>query len=160
MENEGRSFYSDNGKSENNINDNVIGIMISLICIVMATVFLAVGISEVVKASRYESVQATITEIEAIKKGNDTSNSVYVSYVVNGKDYNVRLNYWDATMYVGKQVQIKYNPDYPAEAVSGEISNYVLWIGLAALFEIVGVFLLIYSVINIRREKQLKEFSR
>lgn len=160
MENEGRSFYSDNGKSENNINDNVIGIMISLICIVMATVFLAVGISEVVKASRYESVQATITEIETIKKGNDTSNSVYVSYVVNGKDYNVRLNYWDATMYVGKQVQIKYNLDYPAEAVSGEISNYVLWIGLAALFEIVGVFLLIYSVINIRREKQLKEFSR
>ena len=92
--------------------------------LVAAAAFVAIR-SSVYRKNGIETV-ATITRIEhETDSDGDDNASVYVSYTVNGENYEGKLDYYSSFMRVGNTVKIFYMPDDPQDMISAG-SNVVL----------------------------------
>lgn len=75
---------------------------------------------------------STTAKIESIEKQtkrrnskNHTSYVATVSYLVNGKVYQEKLNAYSSSMQVGDSLELKYNPQRVTEIRSVEIENTI-----------------------------------
>ena len=85
--------------------------------LVAAAAFVAIR-SSVYRKNGIETV-ATITRIEhETDSDGDDNASVYVSYTVNGENYEGKLDYYSSFMRVGNTVKIFYMPDDPQDMIS------------------------------------------
>lgn len=94
------------------------------VILVVAAAFIAIR-SSVYRKNGIETI-ATITRIEhETDSDGDDNASVYVSYTVNGENYEGKLDYYSSFMRVGNTVKIFYMPDDPQDMISAG-SNVVL----------------------------------
>ena len=86
-----------------------------------------------------EQVTGVISHIESYRdpslSGSSKVHDVYVTYTVNGKDYETVLGYYDSSMFAGQEIEIFYNPENPADIKGKDgITNIILPLfGLAFL---------------------------
>lgn len=87
---------------------------------------------------------STVAKIENIKKYTKRSSKrisahydVTVSYVVAEKQYHEQLNFYSATMKVGNNIELKYNPENPSDIRSVEIEHLIfivmIFVGITIL---------------------------
>lgn len=103
-----------------------------------------------------EQVTGVISHIETYREHHlDNSHTemhdVYVKYTVNGQEYEQELGFYESSMYAGKEIEIFYNPENPAEIKGdeGAINIILPLFGLA--FLAIGLVL-----VNNDRKKQQK----
>lgn len=136
----------------------IIGVVFSTIGLLFAVIGIAIGISFSDFSAKAESTTAEITRIETYTKSSNgsltTYHDVYVKYSVDGVTYNVLLDYFDSSMYVGGTVEVLYNPDNPAEIKGNDITITFIFTGMGIVFLIIG---LLVGVIPYTKEVKRKK---
>lgn len=131
------------------------------VMLVAAAAFIAIR-SSVYRKNGIETV-ATITRIERKSDSDgDDNESVYVSYTVDGENYEGKLDYYSSFMRVGNTVKIFYMPDDPQDMISAG-SNVVL-VTIMIAFGIIciglGTACVAVPAAKKRRLKRLKTHGR
>jgi len=129
--------------------NNVIRKFAPLIALAAAVVFLIMGISGIRQHNSFAKTTGTITRIETIEAVSADENDdhvVYVSYTVDGKDYESQLGEYSASMSEGKSIEIQYNTENPAEIISASYFGVIMYFVLSALGFIGGVAALIKRI--------------
>ncbi len=138
----------------------------SLIWIIFATfgaIFFLIGIAIFGKVFNYENTVdtvGTITKIYSYYRGadDDRDHDVYVSYVVDGKKYESRLNGYSSTFYEGKEIKIYYDKDNPNKiGVKSLDLIFLIFPGIGLIFLIMGVIGIIVRINKKIVEKYLKK---
>ena len=102
----------------------------------------------------------TITEISSYIGSDDESSShkVYVSYEVDGTEYESRLNSYSSTFYEGKRVNIYYDKDNPSKIGMKSMDRlFLIFPGIGMIFLVLGGTGLIVRINKSSLEKRLKE---
>lgn len=81
-------------------------------------VFIFIGIKLYRNITKFlETAESTIGEITNItshmQRDGDIVHDVYVKFSVGGEIYSGKLDGYDSSMFVGKKINISYNPDDP-----------------------------------------------
>ena len=128
---------------------------------IILTVFGAIGVLFIAIAvfaffnekTKQETYVVTTAEITGFN-GDDYP---YITYTVDGKEYENRLNYSSSSMKVGQQIKIAYDPHDPYSITTTGLSAYLLTL----IFGFIGTVFVIISIamiaINRRRKKQEEE---
>ncbi|MBR4111754.1 MAG: DUF3592 domain-containing protein [Ruminiclostridium sp.] len=122
-------------------------------------IMLCIGIWTIIDGINFrsgsEQVTGVISHIESHREhhmdgGNTTVHDVYVTYIVNGQEYEQQLGYYDSTMFAGQEIEIFYNPENPAEIKGKDgITNIIL-----PLFGLVFLVIGLALVNNDRKKNQ------
>ncbi|MBQ6569574.1 MAG: DUF3592 domain-containing protein [Clostridia bacterium] len=126
-----------------------------IICLVLvAAVLVGAGIFMFMASTKaHENGKVFIdTEavIEKIIEGEDDTDTAYVKYIVDGKEYNnVQYSGYTSSMKVGDTVTIEYNRDNPSEIRNDlpALIAYVFW-GIAGLCLLGVLFIFILAFAN------------
>lgn len=129
---------------------------------VAGLIFFVVGGIWSAKVFNYENkIETTgiITDMEAYRDiDGDVDYDVYVSYNVNGKEYESRLNSYSATFYQGKKIDIYYDKEDPNKIGMKSMDLLFLIVpGIGILFMIGGGFNLLSKNNQKKLGKKLKE---
>ncbi len=123
---------------------------------VMGMIFLIVGIIICVStfsgAGKIETT-GTITEVRSYRKRNrEIQYETYVSYYVDGRKYESKLNGGSSSYYAGKEIDIYYDEDEPSKI--GQKSLDILLL----LFPVTGMILTVIGgtglVLVVKRKKK------
>lgn len=103
-----------------------------------------------------------ITEITSYRDDNDEDKNirheVYVSYTVDGKKYESKLNSYSFTFYEGKEINIYYDKNDPSKIGNKSLNLFVLMFPIfGMIFLIVGVRGILVKAKKSKDEKNLKE---
>lgn len=127
---------------------------------VLVTV-LGIGITrdynEFVKTAKY--TKGEIKEIITTRDSDgDASHDVYVKYIVDGEEYEVKSNYYTSSMYVGKEIGVYYDKNNPHKSkVESSVANNTWPIVMGIVFALFGLIpLIIFGVKISRRRKIIK----
>jgi len=107
-------------------------------------------------------IKVSITESEECwRNGRIIGYDYYVTYIVDGKEYKglYEGNVMDLmqTLYIGKQVDIYYNPKNPSEFQSGfGYGEYVFWVigGIFLLMAVISIYYEVYFPLFIRKKSK------
>lgn len=122
-------------------------------------IMLCIGIWTIIDGINFRSGAGQVTGvISHIESYRDTSLSdsstkvhdVYVTYTVNGQEYECMLGYYDSSMFAGQEIEIFYNPENPAEIKGKDgVTNIIL-----PLFGLVFLVIGLVLINNDRKRKQ------
>lgn len=100
-----------------------------------------------------------ITDIESYRDiDGDVDYDVYVSYNVDGREYESKLNSYSATFYKGKEVNIYYNKEDPNKIGMKSMDFlFLIFPGIGLAFMIGGGFNLLSKNNQKKLGKKLKE---
>ena len=138
----------------------------NLIWIIFASIgaiFVIVGLVVSVNIFNYENkvdTVGTITEISSYYSNNKHNRNyeVYVSYTVDGKEYESTLNSYSSSFYKGKEIDIYYDKDNPSKiGVKSLDLVFLIFPGLGLIFLIVGGIGILVKINKRKSEKNLKE---
>ena len=89
-------------------------------------------------ANKVDTV-GTITEISSYRNTNHNRNhEVYVSYTVEGKEYESILNSYSSSFYEGKEIKIYYDKDNPSKiGVKSLDLLFLIFPGIGLIFLII-----------------------
>lgn len=127
----------------------------------VGAIFLIVGIFLTMALTNIENkvdTIGTITEIVRDRIGDNVSYKVFVSYEVDGKDYESMLNSYSSTFYEGKEIEIYYDEDNPNK-IGTHSSDLVMWIfpGIGLIFFLIGGLGLVHKIKQKSNEKSLRK---
>ncbi len=125
---------------------NIVFVSIGFIALIIALVVLIKGLNEDSKFVSTNAIVKTIVE-------NQDERYIIVSYDVDGTTYDAHLPYFDATLDIGDNIQIKYNPNDYTE-INSRRKGY-LFTSISLLF--VALFIITYtgfSLLSFLKEKQ------
>lgn len=141
---------------ENNF-DNLIWIIFANLGIII----IIVGV--IVKNTIYNydnKIETTgiITEISYHRDIDDNREyDVYVSYTVEGKKYETKLNGYSSNFYEGKEIKIYYDKDNPNKIGMKSLELlFLIFPGIGTIFLIIGVIGISIKLNKKRWEKKLK----
>ena len=121
----------------------------SLVWIIFATVgafFLLIGIIICINIFNYSNIDG------------DRNYDVFVSYDVNGEEYESRLNGYSSSFYEGKEVDIYYDKDNPNKIGIKSLNLvFLIFPGLGLIFFIIGGVGLFVKAKGKKNDKYLKE---
>ena len=137
-------------------------ILAGVIFLIVGMVFMLVGIIFGISKLNYNNKVNTtgvITEISSYRKSNgDRKYDVYVSYLVNGIEYNSKLGGYSSGFYEGKEIEIYYDKDNPTKIGTKSIDFlFIIFLGMGTVFVIIGGILIYQKVYKRRLRKKLKE---
>jgi len=100
----------------------------------------------------------TTSKVVDYKYNNEGLQAIIVEYIVDGQNYQkISNSYSNMPKRIGTEVSIKYNPENPGDAIwSNDSTNIVMPIA-GALFNIVGIALIISSIKNSKKQKLLED---
>ena len=114
-------------------------------------------------ATFFKTAISTSAEIVDIQSHRDydgnRSHEVFVSYTVDGTSYDyMRINKYSSDMYIGKLIEVYYNPTDPGKVKtkSGSIILVVIFLVLGSVFAIIGGCILL-GQIKVRKKCKLKD---
>ncbi len=113
-------------------------------CFFLGVLALSVGISSLVKRSRYLPVEATITRIEEsydIAEERYTYNT-FARYQVDGKEYEGDIGFYAEGFKVGKVIEIRYDAENPENVVAATPGALIYFTVIGTILTGAGVFLL------------------
>ncbi len=140
---------------------NLIGIVFFLvgILLIIVSVFTYVGNKQF--ESNAEKIMATITDIDTYRTRSNgktkTRHNVYIEYEVDGKVYNRELNYYTSSMYEGKEIEVMYNPNNPADVRAYENIAFIILAFMGLVFGAVGGGMFFANVAAGGKRKKLME---
>ncbi len=157
-------FYSDKdvNNQSNRANNMTNTLLIGIVVFIIGIVALTIGIVSENKAENYIETNAVITDIEVYYSGNNSySYIVHINYMVDEKEFNTTLKYYDSSFYVGKEIVIKYNQDNPYEVTATGVGIKILNFGVGGMFMLIGIVLLVISINNAvkRSDKNNKDYA-
>ena len=98
--------------------------------IIVGTIFLLIGIITIGKNMNKNTID-TVGTIEYMEPYTDSNGNrsykVYVSYFVEGQEYESRLNGYSSSFYTGEEIEIYYNKDNPSQIGMTSL-DMMLWI--------------------------------
>lgn len=99
-----------------------------------------------------------ITEISYHRDIDDNREyDVYVSYTVEGKKYETKLNGYSSNFYEGKEIKIYYDKDNPNKIGMKSLELlFLIFPGIGTIFLIIGVIGISIKLNKKRWEKKLK----
>lgn len=125
-------------------------------------IFILVGIVLCINTFNYDNkiyTTGTITDISSHRNYNGhRSHDVYVSYNVNGVEYESRLGSYSSGFYEGKEIEIYYDKDNPRKiGVKSLDVLFLIFPGIGLIFSIIGVTGISVTIKRKNIEKRLKE---
>lgn len=120
-----------------------------LIFLVGGIVFIVMGISNMSHTKNFSKVDVLVTQIETspstdIEEPDDEI--IYVSYTVDGKEYNEILQFAPSNISEGETLSVLYDPNDPSYVTGANSKNAMIYIGLGALFGIGALLALFRSL--------------
>ena len=142
--------------------ENKLENLIWIIFAIIGVVFVIIGLVVFGTIFNYENkveTIGTITEISSYRKTNhDRTYEVYVSYTVEGKKYESKLNSYSSSFYEGKKIDIYYDKDNPNKiGVKSLDLLFLIFPGIGLIFLIIGGTGILVKVKKRKLEKSLKE---
>ena len=112
-------------------------------------------------ANKVDTV-GTITEISSYRNTNHNRNhEVYVSYTVEGKEYESILNSYSSSFYEGTEIKIYYDKDNPSKiGVKSLDLLFLIFPGIGLIFLIIGGTGILVKINKRKLEKRLKQKQR
>ncbi|MGN0621646.1 MAG: DUF3592 domain-containing protein [Porcipelethomonas sp.] len=108
-----------------------------------------------------EETTAVITDIDTdrrVSHGEErTDHTVYIEYIADGEVYNEPLGEYNSGMYEGEEITVYYDPDKPSDVRTGSKLMQYIFLGIGALFFIIGASFVSVIVLKNRRIKLLKQ---
>ena len=103
-------------------------------------------------------ITGIITEISYHRDIDDNREyDVYVSYTVEGKKYETKLNGYSSNFYEGKEIKIYYDKDNPNKIGMKSLELlFLIFPGIGTIFLIIGVIGISIKLNKKRWEKKLK----
>lgn len=124
----------------------------------IGAVFMIGGICSVAYEKSFmenaERVEAVITDIHyRYDSDGHRSGDVYVSYEIDGEEYETKLSEYSSSMHKGQTIDLYYDPEDPYEVMTKDIAKTI-----GIIFIIVGGVLFSASmiIVFIRRRKKRK----
>ncbi len=107
----------------------------------------------------------TITKISTYRSSSQNSNGnqkeshdVYVSYIVEGKEYESELNGYASNFYEGKEIEIYYDKDNPNKIGMKSLDLlFLLFPGIGLISLVIGVTGILVKINKRKLEKKLKQ---
>ncbi len=100
----------------------------------------------------------TITEISSYSRDDNRNHDVYVSYIVDGKEYESRLYSYSSSFYEGKKINIYYDKENPNKiGVKSLDLLFLIFPGIGLIFLIIGGTGILIKKNKKKLEKKLKE---
>lgn len=131
----------------------------SLIWIIFATIggiFVILGLTLFGSIFNYTNkidTTGTITEISSYR-----DNKVYVSYTVDGKEYESMLSGYSSNFYEGKEIKIYYDKDNPNKIGMKSLDLlFLIFPGIGLIFLIIGGTGILVKTNKTKLEKRLRE---
>lgn len=133
----------------------------SLMLLLGIALILAAFVSNISLNSFMEHAQETTAIIDEIEGTRFLTNepNVTVDYVIDGKKYSGKLQYYEDTMDEGAPVQILYNPDHPKNMRAKNAENPVKKLYTWGIIFAAGsaVLYIITSILRKRRAEKKAE---
>ena len=138
--------------------ENLIWIIFASIGMIFILIGLVIGIN-VLNYDNKENTIGTITNISSYREHyGDGNYEVYVTYNVDGKKYESKLNGYSSSFYEGKEIEIYYDKDNPSKiGVKSLDLLFLIFPGIGLIFFIIGGTGIIIKIKRIKLEKRLKE---
>ncbi len=142
--------------------ENKLENLIWIIFLSVGAIFFIIGLVIFGNISNYENkvdTIGTITKISSHESANDDIDyEVYVSYTIEGKEYESKLNSYASNFYEGKEIKIYYDKDNPNEIGMKSLDLIFLIFPLIGLiFLIIGAIGILVKINKRKLEKSLKE---
>lgn len=138
---------------------NIIGIVFFLVGVLLVIVSTVIFVGNKQFEANSEKTMAVITEIDTYRTRSngetETRHDVFIEYEVDGKTYNRELNNYSSSMYEGKEIEVMYNPDNPADARADDGFAWVILAIMGLVFGVIGGGLFFTSVIAGGKRKKL-----
>lgn len=142
--------------------ENKIENLVWIIFAGIGAIFVLIGTVVCINIFNYNNkIETTgiITDISSYKgTDGDRKYSVYVSYNVNGKEYESELNTYSSSFYEGKEIEIYYDKDNPNKIGSKSLDLiFLIFPGCGLLFLIIGGTGIAIKIKGKMSERKLKE---
>lgn len=141
---------------------NIVENLIWIIFASIGAIFIIIGITICGSIFNYKNkidTTGVITEISTHRRNDDNlRHEVYVSYMIDGKKYESRLNSYSSSFYEGKEIEIYYDKDNPNKiGVKSLDLLFLMFPGLGLVFFIIGSIGILIKINKRNLEKKLKE---
>ena len=132
--------------------DNLIWIIFFIVGMTFSLVALFFGYSMFNIENKTQGV-AIITKMD--------NDEVYVTYEVDGKEYNNKLNMRSSSFYVGKEIKIYYNQENPNIVVCDDLKILIyIFLGIGLVFLLISVVIMFFKIKSSKLKKYLKEHGK
>ena len=147
---------------EDFMKENKIEYLIWIIFASIGAILVIIGLVAFGSIFNYENkvdTVGTITEISYYSNAKHNRNyEVYVSYIVDGKEYESRLNSYSSSFYEGKEIDIYYDKDDPSKiGVKSLDLLFLIFPGIGLIFLAIGGTGILVKINRRKLEKNLKE---
>lgn len=140
---------------------NLIGVIFFFIGVLM----IIAGIVMFAGAKKFEASAektiAVITDIDTYTTGSGddrtTHHDVYIEYRVDRQVYNGTLDYYSSSMYVGKEIEVMYNPADPNDVRGSKNFTWLIPAFIGLIFGAVGGGIFLANVTAGGKNKKLME---
>lgn len=138
--------------------ENIIWILFASI----GLLFVVIGIFLCKDVLNYENkieTMASITQITSYRgRDGERNHEVYVSYLVDGKRQESRLNSYSSNFYEGKEIEIYYDKDNPNKVGVKSLDLLcLLFPGIGLIFAVIGGTVLVIKWNKKRVDNNLKK---
>lgn len=121
----------------------VIKILASVIILAIGIVFIVLGAKNISQINTFPQVSAVVSEVvtetSTDADGNDTTEeTVYVSYTVNGNEYNEILQYAEGSYNKGDSITVQYNPENPSYVIGATKKGGIIRIAFGCVLALAG----------------------
>lgn len=133
------------------------------IFLIVGIILIVAGIVSQINTSNFLKTaiktDAKITDIITSRDTDgDLNHDVYISFIVDGKTYEGRLNGYNSSMYTGGLTTIYYNPDNPNDFIGNDGTFFnCLLIALGVAFATVSIFIIHHFAKKNREKFRLQE---
>lgn len=111
-----------------------------------------------------EEISGIIVDIESYRDSDgDRHYQAYVDYEYQGQKYNdVNLNSYSSSMYVGKEITLKIDPENPRKVKTphSDLLVSIILGGMGIVFALLGIIPTVAGIRNAAKKKELRENGR
>ncbi len=147
-------------------------LIIGTIFFLVGTSFSVVGVKSFFNHHKFiNNSETTIAEIVDIQKeyyysSHRTSSTrnkrkvryyVDIEYFVDGQKYEQTLNQYSSNMYIGKEIEIYYDPDMPYNVKMGTDVISIVFLCIGTPFAIIGAIFIIVNIVSSGSKKKLMQ---
>ena len=133
--------------------NRIVKLIVSVVAVAGGILFIVLGCVGISQVKNFPEVEATVTSVEIDttidEDGTTTETStVYVSYTVDGKEYNEVLDDSSSNMKEGDIVTVRYNPEKPNKVTATTKTAGFVRIAFGAVITLAGIVAVLRLLIS------------
>lgn len=139
------------------------GIGIKYFALAIAVIAIVAGVYlTFFHSSGFEKTTATIVSVTELPKDFEDEEAKYevvVEYTVNGQKYAEKLDYYSPSFEAGKMIDVRYNPENPAEVHGG--SGFGIYILIAGVvIAAIVIFSIVRGKVSLKKIKETNNVGK